>query len=78
LKRLPEVLNIENCLIALKAFPIIQDPKEKRKETDIIKVRNFYKKMGFTHIGEDFMVKNANLCEVLKNKRQARRTRTIG
>ena len=62
------ILNMENCLIGLFAFPIAKQPDEKRSIIDINRVKNFYQKLGFLHAGHEFMVKNARNCEAIRKR----------
>jgi len=73
-RHIGQMLNMENCLIGLFAYPIAKIPGEHRNITEINQVKNFYQKLGFLHAGNEFMVKNAMNCEAVK-KRLAYRDR---
>jgi GNAT superfamily N-acetyltransferase len=68
LSRLGQMIDVENCIIALKAFPLSDEYGREvpRKEIDLVK--RFYERLGFVHAGGDFMVKEANLCETVKKR----------
>jgi GNAT superfamily N-acetyltransferase len=67
-RHIGQMLNMENCLIGLFAFPIASQPGEKRSIIDINRVKNFYQKLGFLHAGHEFMVKNARNCEAVRKR----------
>jgi ribosomal protein S18 acetylase RimI-like enzyme len=65
-----QMVEVENSLIALKAFPLSPEYGKRVPEVNVQRVKQFYERLGFTHIGGEFMVKQANLCDTIK-KRQA-------
>ena len=62
LKRMSQVVDMNNSLVALKAVPIIDDKSEKRTPELKKQLKHFYTKLGFNHSGEHFMVKDARDC----------------
>ncbi len=79
LRRLSETIDLENCILGLKAFPISQAYGEARRPEEIERVKYFYAKLGFGHAGKDFMVKDANRCgAMLKRTAIRRRDSSIG
>lgn len=62
LKRMSEVVDLNKTLVALKAFPIIGDDKQKRTPEIKKQLKHFYSKLGFRHSGEHYMVKDARDC----------------
>ncbi|HHH40192.1 MAG TPA: N-acetyltransferase [Sedimenticola sp.] len=74
LRRLGSTIDMEHCLIALKALPIREDPAHTASEAQIARVKRFYERNGFEHAGKDYMVKDARRCEAIK-KRLAMRAR---
>jgi len=72
-RRLGSTLDLERCLIALKARPIREDPAEISTPEEIARVQRFYRRQGFETAGEDYMVKDARLCEAVKKRATTRR-----
>lgn len=62
MKRMSQVVDLNNALVALKAFPIIEGEKEERTPELKKQLKHFYSKMGFRHSGEHYMVKDARDC----------------
>jgi GNAT superfamily N-acetyltransferase len=73
LKRTAGMLDVEHCLIALKAFPLAENLGDLAKAEEIEKVQRFYTKHGFQPASGDFMVKDARLCEAVKRRLRRRR-----
>jgi GNAT superfamily N-acetyltransferase len=73
-RRMSESIDLENCVIGLKAFPILEQPGANRSPEEIARVKQFYTRLGFHPVGEDFMIKDASLCGS-KKKRTALRNR---
>lgn len=61
LKRMSQVVDMNNALVALKAYPII-DGEEERTPDLKKQLKHFYSKLGFRHSGEHYMVKDARDC----------------
>jgi GNAT superfamily N-acetyltransferase len=68
LGRLGSMLDIADCLIALKAFPLTDAYGSRAAEKEIERVKGFYAKHGFAPAGGEFMVKDARLCEAMKRR----------
>ncbi|MCK4675701.1 MAG: GNAT family N-acetyltransferase [Gammaproteobacteria bacterium] len=62
LKRMSEIVDMNKTLVALKAFPIIDEEIEKRTPELKKQLKHFYSKLGFRHSGEHYMVKDARDC----------------
>ena len=62
LKRMSQVVDMNKTLVALKAFPIIDDKFEERTPELKKQLKHFYSKLGFRHSGEHYMVKDARDC----------------
>lgn len=62
LKRMSQVVDMNKTLVALKAFPIVDDDAEKRTPELKKQLKHFYSKLGFHHSGEHYMVKDARDC----------------
>lgn len=62
MKRMSQVVDMNNTLVALKAVPIVD--KENKERTPELKkqLKNFYTKLGFRHSGEHYMIKDARDC----------------
>ncbi|NOQ69587.1 MAG: GNAT family N-acetyltransferase [Gammaproteobacteria bacterium] len=70
LKRMSQVVDMNKTLVALKAFPIIDEESEERTPELKKQLKHFYSKLGFRHSGEHYMVKDARDCH-------AQRMRTL-
>jgi GNAT superfamily N-acetyltransferase len=57
LNRIPKMLDIHNCIIALKAFPISYDYAGRPSQNAIQQVKNFYSRQGFVPVGGEYMSK---------------------
>ena len=62
LKRMSEIVDMNKTLVALKAYPIIDEDKEQRTPELKKQLKGFYGKLGFRHSGEHYMVKDASDC----------------
>lgn len=74
-QRMSESIDMENGLVALKAYPIsteLESTAKPRTEEEINQVKHFYERLGFTHTIDDFMVKDARQCVAQKKRREAR------
>jgi GNAT superfamily N-acetyltransferase len=75
LRRMGSMIDLSNCLIGLKAFPLTDDYGKAAKAEEIAQVKHFYELHNFTHAGGEFMVKDARLCDVMKKKLAHRRAK---
>ena len=70
------MIDMENGMIALKAFPIPDNPDEidshevPRTPEEIEKVKQFYQHLGFERVEDDFMIKDARTCLSKKHKQK--------
>ncbi len=71
LQRLSEVIDMENGLIALKAYPISDDTTQVNDATRIEQVKHFYERLGFRHVGHEYMIKDARTCVTARRRRAA-------
>ena len=74
-QRMSESIDMENGLVALKAYPIssnLESTSTPRTEEEIAQVKHFYEQLGFTHSLDDFMVKDARHCAAQKKRREAK------
>lgn len=62
MKRMSQVVDMNNTLVALKAVPIVDKENEERTPELKKQLKNFYTKMGFRHSGEHYMIKDARDC----------------
>jgi len=62
LKRMSQIVDMNKTLVALKAFPIVDDESEERTPELKKQLKHFYSKLGFHHSGEHYMVKDARDC----------------
>ena len=69
LKRMSEMIDLEACMIGLKAFPLTENYGETRDPEAIRRVKQFYERLGFVHAGADYMIKDASYCGVMKKRR---------
>jgi len=77
--RMSESIDLEYCVIGLKAFPISKEPGAPRSAEEIDRVKQFYVRLGFHPVGQDYMIKDASQCGT-KQKRTAlrKKERTTG
>lgn len=68
LRHLGSMLDVTDCLIALKAFPLTDEFGASVSDTEIARIKGFYAKHGFVPAGGEFMVKDARLCEAMKRR----------
>ena len=73
LRRFAEVVEIDHCLIGLKAFPPLDDPAARRTPAQIQQVKHFYERLGFVHGAGEFMIKDAAQCDPAKKRRRGHR-----
>ena len=71
LKRMSEVLDLNKTLIALKAYPILDNEEETRTPELKQQLKNFYTKLGFRYSGEHYMVKDARECYAQRKRAEA-------
>lgn len=69
MRRLSETIDMNQSLVALKAFPILDDDSHDRNQELKRSLKLFYSKLGFRHSGEHFMVKNAKECYAQKARK---------
>ena len=60
--RTSESIDLEYCVIGLKAFPISQQPGAPRSAQEIDRVKQFYGRLGFHPVGQAFMITDASQC----------------
>jgi len=73
LQRMSESIDMENGLVALKAYPIsgeLESTDTPKTEEEIAQVKHFYERLGFTHSIDNFMVKDARHCAAQKKRRE--------
>lgn len=68
LRRMGGMIDVTDCLIALKAFPLSDEPGKPAEPAYIAKVKQFYERNGFQHTEGEFMIKDARLCEAVKKR----------
>ena len=71
LKRMSQVVDMNKALVALKAFPIVDDETEERTAELKKQLKHFYSKLGFRHSGEHYMVKDARDCHTQRMRTMA-------
>lgn len=62
MKRMSQIVDMNNALVALKAVPIVDEKTEQRTPELKNQLKRFYTKIGFRHSGEHYMVKDARDC----------------
>jgi len=62
MKRMSQIIDLNGALVALKAYPIVDDGFSERSPELKKQLKHFYNKMGFRHSGEHYMVKDARDC----------------
>lgn len=73
--KIGQMVDVEDSIIALKAFPLSPKYGEPVRPDEVEKVKRFYEHLGFTRVGGEFMVKQANLCDTIKKRMAWRRDR---
>jgi len=68
MRRMSQMIDVENALIGLKAYPLKEEYDSVRSPESVQKVRNFYAKLGFKYYGDDFMKKNGYECYAIKKR----------
>ncbi|MBC8509388.1 MAG: GNAT family N-acetyltransferase [Chloroflexi bacterium] len=68
LKRMSEIVDMNKTLVALKAFPIVDDDTKARSPDLKKQLKHFYSKIGFRHSGEHYMVKDAKDCHAQRRR----------
>ena len=71
LKRMSEVVDLNKTLVALKAYPIVNEESEERTPELKKQLKHFYSKLGFRHSGEHYMVKDARDCHAQRKRAMA-------
>ncbi len=75
LERMSESIDMENGLVALKAYPIsgeLESTATPRTAEEIARVKHFYERLGFMHSVDDFMLKDARHCAAQKKRREVK------
>jgi GNAT superfamily N-acetyltransferase len=73
IRRLPSMIDVSDCLLALKAFPLTDEYGKHTEPEEIQRIKHFYEQLGFEHVGGEFMAKDARLCEAMKKRLMARK-----
>jgi len=60
LNRIPQMMDVQDCLITLKAFPITYDYGKVSNPEAVRRVKKFYEKLGFEHVGGEYMALNTS------------------
>lgn len=68
MSKIGQLVDVEDSIIALKAFPLSKEYGQKVPDESVGRVKRFYERLGFTHIGGEFMIKQANLCDTVKKR----------
>lgn len=72
-RRLPTVIDVSDCLLALKAFPLADEFGQPTDPEKIKRIKHFYEQLGFEHVGGEFMTKDARLCEAMRKRLMGRK-----
>ncbi|AKH19456.1 GNAT family N-acetyltransferase [Sedimenticola thiotaurini] len=75
--KIGQMVDVEDSIIALKAFPLSPEYGKPVPPADVERVKRFYERLGFVHIGGEFMVKQANLCDNIKKRMAWRKDRPV-
>ena len=78
LARIGQMIDLENCIIGLKAYPLDDEIGKRKPKEQIRKIKRFYEHLGFVAAGGHFMVKEASHCEVMKKRLEWRRNHQTG
>ncbi len=74
LRKLGQVIDMEDGLLSLKAYPIVHHQDDIITRSDIERVHHFYRRLGFEPLTGHYMVKDARQCEPLRKRRRGRLT----
>lgn len=78
LRKMSEIVDLENSLVGLKAFPLAdpmgQDQTPKTRQ-EIERVHHFYERLGFSVVSGDYMKKDGRTCKGPMRRRRARALR---
>ncbi|MCW8908008.1 MAG: GNAT family N-acetyltransferase [Sedimenticola sp.] len=77
MSKIGQLVDVEDSIIALKAFPLSEEYGRKVPEESVERVKRFYERLGFTHIGGEFMVKQANLCDSIRKRLAWRKSQPL-
>ncbi len=75
--KIGQMVDVEDSIIALKAFPLSREYGKRVAADAVERVKQFYERLGFSHIGGEFMVKQANLCDTIKKRLAWRKDRPV-
>ncbi len=75
MKRMTEVIDLEDCLVGLKAFPISSEYGRKRSTEELQRLRAFYHQLGFVHAGKHFFEKDGNKCYAPQKRKNTPRSK---
>ena len=70
MKRMSEVIDLEDCLVGLKAFPLSNEYGRKRSVEELQRLRAFYHRLGFVHAGKHFFEKDGNKCHAPRKRKE--------
>jgi GNAT superfamily N-acetyltransferase len=73
LRKMGAMIDVTDCVIALKAFPLADELGKAADAAYIAKVKRFYERHDFKHAEGEFMIKDARLCEAVKKRLAQRR-----
>jgi GNAT superfamily N-acetyltransferase len=68
LRRLGATIDLEHCLVALKALPLREDHAQVSTDAEVARVKRFYARNGFTQAQGAYRVKDARLCEAIRKR----------
>ncbi len=68
LRRMSQIVDMNKTLVALKAFPILDEETDHRTPQLKKQLKHFYSKLGFRHSGEHYMVKDARDCYAQRSR----------
>ncbi|MET0101718.1 MAG: GNAT family N-acetyltransferase [Sedimenticola sp.] len=78
LERVGQMIDLENCIIGLKAYPMAEVLGSKAEKAVVRRVKRFYERLGFVAAGGHFMVKESSLFETMKKRLAWRRDHETG
>ncbi len=67
LKRMSQIIDLNQTLVALKAYPIVDEQSTCTPEL-MQRLKGFYHRLGFRRSGEHFMVKDARDCHTQRHR----------
>lgn len=77
MSKIGQMVDVKDSIIALKAFPLSDEHGRPTPDESIQRVKHFYERLGFSHMGGEFMVKPANDCDAVRKRLKWKETQPL-